>query len=203
MSTAYPDDPTLLAACIAGDRRALDAFVDRFSRLVYFHVNNTLRRLKGRLDVERANDLYQHVFVMLLEDDRRRLRLYRPDRGASVASWIRIITIRAVANALRRDRPTLTLDDDERPIPVADEGADPLEALLTGGTQRWEAHLPGLAEKLSGSDRLLLELIYERKLSAEQIAAALQCKRSHVYVRKNRLVKRLRRHAADAGLVDA
>lgn len=205
MSRTYleADDPTLLAACIEGDRRALDAFVERFSKLVYFHVNNTLRRLKGSLDIERANDLYQQVFVMLLEDDRRRLRLYRPDRGASLATWIRIITIRAVMNALRRERPTLTLDDDERPIPVADEGADPLEALLAGGSQRWEAALPGLTARLSGSDRLLFELIYERKMSAEQIAAALQCRRSHVYVRKNRLIKRLRQHAEAAGLVDA
>jgi len=198
------DDLTLLAACIEGDRRALDAFVARFSRLVYYHVNNTLRRLRGRLDVEQADDLYQHVFVMLLDDDRRRLRLYRPDKGCSVASWIRIITIRAVINSLRREKHTLSLDDDERPIPVADEGADPLAALTEGGSQRWEALLPALAEKLSGSDRLLLAMIYERRMDAESIAAALQIKRNHVYVRKNRLIRRLRRHARSAGyLTDA
>lgn len=199
----FDDDMTLLAGCIEGDRRALDAFVARYSRLVYFHVNNTLRRMRGHLDLERADDMYQHVFVMLLEDDRRRLRLYRPDGGCSLASWIRIITIRAVINTLRRDKRTLSLDDDERPIPVADEGADPFTALVFGGHQRWEAALPGLAEQLSGSDRLLLELIWERRLDASAIAAALQIKRNHVYVRKNRLIKRLRRHAEAAGLIGA
>lgn len=194
------EDTELLAACVAGDRRALDAFVTRYSRLVYFHVNNTLRRLQGRLDVERADDLYQQVFVMLLEDDRRRLRLYDPEKGCSVASWIRIITIRAVINALRGTRAMLSLDDEARPMPLADEDADPFSALTAGGEQRWEAQLPQLAEQLSGSDRLLLELIYHRRMDASAIAAALQIKRAHVYVRKNRLIRRLRRHAEAAGL---
>ncbi len=198
---ADTDELSLLAACIDGERRALDAFVSRYSRLVWFHVNNTLRRLRGRLDTERTDDLYQQVFVTLLEDDRRRLRLYRPDKGCSVASWIRIITIRTVINILRRDRHTVSLDDASRPIAVADEGIDPFTALTAGGDQRWEALLPALAEKLSGSDRLLLELIYTRRLDAAGIAAALQIKRSQVYVRKNRLIRRLRRHAEAAGLL--
>lgn len=195
------DETTLLAACIDGDRRALDAFVSRYSRLVYFHVNNTLRRLRGQLDTELADDLYQQVFVMLLEDDRRRLRLYQPDKGCSVASWIRIITIRAVINVLRRQRRTVSLDDESRPIAVADEGADPFATLTAGGDQRWEALLPVVAAKLSGSDRLLLDLVYTRRLDAAAIAAALQIKRSQVYVRKNRLVRRLRRHAEAEGLL--
>lgn len=197
------DDPTLLADCIAGDRKALDTFVTRFSPVVWFHVNSTLRRMRGRVDEQRAADLYQQVFVALLDDDRRRLRAWRPDGGASVATWIRVITIRTCLTALRRERLTLSLDDDGRPLPMVDDGPDPFEQLLHKEGEARHAQLFVLAEKLSNSDRLLLEMIFRRHMPAKAIAAALQIKPSQVYVRKNRMIRRLRGHAEAAGLVEA
>lgn len=195
------DDAALLASCLDGDRRALDVFVTRFSKVVWFYVGSTLRRLRGQVDPARVEDLYQQVFVTLLDNDLHRLRLWRPDGGASVATWIRIITVRTTLAALKRDRKTVSLDDDG-PIRLIDPEGDPLERLLEKRGAERRSRLFELAEQLSPSDRLLLEMIFERRMGAAAIAAALQLKPSQVYVRKTRMIQRLRGHAEAAGLVD-
>lgn len=196
------DDAALLAACVEGDPRALEVFARRFTRAIYFHIHNTLRRVLGRPDAERAQDIFQTVFTRLLADDRRRLSMYCADRGGSVATWLRTIAIRTTLNAVRRDRPQLTLDDDAAPIALVDTRPDPLDALLERDRLARRAQLSTLAEGLSGSDRLLLDMIYVRKLSAAEIAATLGIKRAQVHVRKSRLLKRLRTRAEAAGLTD-
>lgn len=196
------DDTALLAACVEGDPHALEAFARRFTRVIYFHIHNTLRRVRGKPDAERASDIFQTVFTRLLADDRRRLSMYQADKGGSVATWLRTITIRTTLNALRRDRPQLTLDDDDAPILLVDARPDPLDTLLERDRQARRSQLFNLAEGLSESDRLLLDMIYVRTMSAGAIAATLGIKRSQVHVRKSRLVKRLRTRAEAAGLTD-
>lgn len=196
------DDVTLLAACVDGEPRALDAFVRRFTRAIYFHIHNTLRRRLGQPDVERARDIFQSVFARLLADDRRRLGTYRADKGGSVATWLRTIAIRETLNALRRDRPQLRLDDDEKPIVLVDRRPDPFDTLLEQDRLARRAQLSTLAEGLSETDRLLLDMIYVRKMAAGAIAVTLGIKRSQVHVRKSRLIKRLRDRARSAGLTD-
>lgn len=196
------DDAKLLAACLDGDRRALDAFVTRFSRVVWFYVNSTLRRSKGGLDPHRAEDLHQQVFVALLERDLHRLRLWRPDGGASVATWIRVITVRITLAAMKRDGRTVLFGDGEGPSRLIDPDADPFERLLEKEGEARRAQLFDLAEQLSESDRLLLQMIFVQRMDARAIAAALQIKPSQVYVRKSRMVTRLRRYAEAQGLVD-
>lgn len=196
------DDHALLAGCLDGHRAALAAFVERFARLVHHSVAGTLRRARGEVDRARVEDLCQDVFVALLADDCRRLRLYRGDRGCSPASWIRVIAVRTTLNRLRRDRPTTSLDGERAPRP-ADPGPDPLDVMLARADRdRFDA-LVALAAELSASDRLLLEMYYLRGMKAPAIAAALQVERGVVYVRKNRLLGRLRKAAQAAGMMES
>lgn len=197
------DDETLIAACVEGDRWALDTFVRRFTRAIYFYVNTTLKRVRGTADPHLAEDIYQKVFTSLLADDRRRLAMYDSARGAQVATWLRVITIRITLNAVRRDRRQVTIDDQEAPVVLVDGGPDPFDRMLDKEREARRGQLSNLAEHLSESDRLLLDMIYVQKMSAGAIAAALQIKRPQVHVRKSRLVKRLRRRAEAAGLVEA
>lgn len=198
---ATTPDHALLAGCLDGRRSALAAFVERFARLVHHSVAGTLRRSRGEVDARRIEDLCQDVFVALLADDCRRLRLYRGDRGCSLASWVRVIAVRTTLNRLRRDRPLVSLDGERAPR-LADPGPDPLDVMLARADRdRFEA-LIALAEQLSDRDRLLLEMYYLRGMKAPAIAAALRVDRSVIYVRKNRLLGRLRKAAEAAGMME-
>lgn len=201
MTGAPTDDRAALAACLEGGRAGSAAFVERFAGLVHHFVAATLRRSGGEASPERVEDLCQDVFVALFDDDCRRLRMYRGERGCSVASWVRVITVRHVLNAVRRDRPHASLDDDRAPA-VVDAAPDPLERLLTRADRARFDVLIALAEDLSPGDRLLLEMLYLRGMAAPAISAALQVGRGVIYVRKNRLLARLRKAAAEAGMME-
>lgn len=200
--TAPADDAAVLAACLDGRRDALGVFVERFAGLVHHVVVGTLRRARGEAPRGRVEDLCQDVFVALFADDCRRLRMYRGDRGCSVASWVRVIAARTTLNVLRRDRPETSLDGERAPR-LTDPGPDPLERMLARADRARFDALIALAEQLSPRDRLLLEMIYLRGMRAPAIAAALQVDRGVVYVRKNRLLKRLRKAAEAAGMMES
>lgn len=200
-------DYELLQGCIAGRRQAWNAFVERFTRYVYYLIRLTAKKHATEFGPEETADLHNDLFLALMEDDCRRLRAYRGENGCSVRSWVRIITIRRCLDALRKRRRLVSIDardDDEGPRgPIlVDDGPDPLEAMLVQADAARREQLEDLTAGLSDSDRLLLEMIYVRKMSADAIAAVLRIKKGALYTRKTRLIKRLRKLAVDAGLVD-
>lgn len=197
-------DLEILQACIAGDRRAWQVFVERFTRYVYYLIQLTARRHQAPMSEAQLADLHNDVFLAMLEDDRRRLRAFEGRNGCSVRSWVRIITIRKTVDALRRRRVHLSLDAapeaaDAAPA-LAEPEPDALEQLLARDALAQRERLADLAARLSEQDRLLLELIYVQKLSAEAAAATLRVTRGALYTRKTRLIKRLQALAQDAGL---
>ena len=118
--------------------------------------------------------------------------------------WFRVIAIRRTIDSLRKRRKQVSLDDDanERHSELIDGEADPLDQLIDKEQSARRAQLSELTEQLSSTDRLLLEMIYIRKLGADEIAATLRIKKGAVYTRKTRLIQRLRSHAETAGLVE-
>ena len=201
-------DYELLQGCIAGRRRAWNAFVERFTRYVYYLIRLTAQKHATEFGPEETADLHNDLFLALMEDDCRRLRAYRGENGCSVRSWVRIITIRRCLDALRKRRRLISLDtadgDDDGPRgpTLIDQGPDPLETMLQQADTERRAQLESLTAGLSETDRLLLEMIYVRKMSADAIAAVLRIKKGALYTRKTRLIKRLRKLAVDAGLTD-
>lgn len=198
-----PDDIELLRRCLAGDRHAWTALVDALTRYVYYLIRLTARRHAADLGDEEIADLHNDLFLALFEDDCRRLRAWRGDNGCSLRSWVRVITIRRTIDALRKRRHHLSLDatpDDGPAAPIlADDGPDPLAALIARDTPDPRARLAELTAELGPSDRLLLEMIYLRKMSADAIAGALRINKGALYTRKTRLIKRLRALAEEAG----
>ncbi len=202
---ADPTDAELLAACIDGNRRAWNTFVQRFTRYVYYLVQLTGRRYSASMTEEQVADLHNDVFVSLMEDDCRRLRAFEGKNGCSVRSWIRIITIRKAVDHLRRRRHHISLDADEGETlgaALTEEGPDALDALLAQEAAQRRAQLTTLAEKLNEKDRLLLHLLFDEKLSAEAAAAVLKVSKGALYTRKTRLIQRLREEARRANLLD-
>lgn len=204
------EDRRLLAGCIAGDRRAWNRFVERFSRYVYYLTGRTAARYGAAFTAEELADLHNDVFVALMEDDCRRLRAFEGRNGCSVRSWIRIITVRRALDALRRRRPHVSLDvsrsvsrdGDGGGLELVDPGPDPLAALLMAGDAARRRRVAELFDGLSEADRLLLNVLYEQRLSVEAACALLRIKRGALYTRKTRLLRRLHGLAVSRGLVE-
>ena len=92
----------LVAACIAGDQKSSDAFVRQYSDLVYRTVQYTLLNRNVRFTTMDLEDLHNTVFINLFDRRCRKLRQFKGKNGCSVATWIRVITVRLVLNSIRR-----------------------------------------------------------------------------------------------------
>ena len=87
------DDPTLVAACLAGDRSAFDPIVDRYRRQIY---NVCFRFTGSHAD---ASDLAQDTFI----------RAYRGLRGfrgqSALGTWLYRIAVNVCLNRTASNAP--------------------------------------------------------------------------------------------------
>ena len=107
---AGDDWGVLLGRCGEGDSRAWERVLALVRRL-----SLDLGRWKYRLDREDAEDLAQVVQLRVTQ------RLSQLRDPAAFPAWIRQLTHHAAVDAMRKHRPTLSLDE---PLPAADAGAE-------------------------------------------------------------------------------
>lgn len=150
-----PDDPQLVAACLAGDREAFHTLTLRY----YRPVCGFLLRRTGRPDL--VEDLAQETFLEAYQS------LKNGTRPTQFSGWLFGIAHNRCGKWFRRKRPALFAPDElpERPIPNPTEAHEELEE-----QQQQLARLQdGLAE-LPDEVRKLLQLKHQRGLTCEEIA---------------------------------
>lgn len=188
-------DQDLLRRVLAGESAAREAFVRRFAGIIHQALRQTLRIREVPHTAQDIEDIFHAVFLQLLENDARKLRQYRGEKGCSVASWIRIVTVRCVLNLLRR-RGVDALAFRGRRVPLdavagmETEGDDPAARLEDAEQEKLLAQ--GL-DTLPPREALLLRLHFEHDLGAPEIAEILHTSVSNVYTLKHRALQRLKR----------
>ena len=145
------DDPSLLLLVQKGDEPAMAALFDRYSKIVYSVALRVLR------DPAAAEDVLQEVFMQIWRN---------PDgfiatRG-SLAGWLAVVSRNRSIDALRRRRPTESVDD----IPLASpyDLADEAERSLMMEKARSIIHL------LPVDQRKTLEMAFFDGLTHTEIA---------------------------------
>jgi len=197
------NDLALLTACISGSKEAWDAFVGRFSKLIFFAINKTLRLHNYSLDQDVADDLFNSVFVSLLDNDYKKLRQFEGRDGCSLTSWVRLITINRAIDFLRGCKQHISLDDNsDHKQPLVDRLPDRNtsfeEELDRADTSR---ALKKAIEELPESDRLFMKLFYEKELPPEEIALIMNVSVNTVYSKKNRVREKLQKILIDKGAI--
>jgi RNA polymerase sigma factor (sigma-70 family) len=171
--------PFDLRACLAGDRRAWETFVDRFSRVILAAVARTLRAYAPAA-AEQVHDVTQDVFVRLVARDFRLLRNYDPAR-AGLATWLTIIARSTAIDHLRRRRlQTVPLPEESHREPAAPAPVDD------------KLELP--PKLLSGRQQLVLRMLLEQRMTAKEVAAALGTDAQTIHRTKHRAIEKLREH---------
>ena len=94
------DDSALLASVQSGDDHAMASLFDRYSKLVYSVALRVLR------DPSAAEDVLQEVFMQIW----RNPDSFTAARG-SLGGWLAVVSRNRSIDALRRKRPTDSVDD--------------------------------------------------------------------------------------------
>ena len=183
-------DEALVARCLEHDRDAWAAFVDRFARLIYGVVHETLRRHGVVAEPDLADELFGGVFLALYERNYRKLRQWRG--GCSVASWIRLVTASHAVDHLRRCRPCVPVPPDEAELLVARAGPQPDDdALALLGRVERLTEVRRALTTLGPSDRELLLRLFRDDEAPADIEATMNIRPGALYTRKNRALARL------------
>lgn len=182
-------DLDLLLALLTGDARAWTLFSRRFGGLLFGMVAKTCARSGFWVDADELLDIVQEANLRMIERDFRRLRLYRPDRGSSVSTWVALIATSTAKDYIRRTRsrpaqsgPWEALDG------LTDPDPNPEELVLD---RHERAQLQARLEGLSARDREFLELYLVEALAPEDVAARMGISVNTVYSKKAKLVARL------------
>ena len=71
----------LLNACIQGDKRAWDAFVERYTNLIYHTIHKTRKTYHSDFLYQDLEDIHNSVFLSLMENDYKKLNRYKGGNG--------------------------------------------------------------------------------------------------------------------------
>lgn len=149
--TSAEDDASLLAEVHTGNDRAMATLYDRYSRVVYSVALRVLR------DPASAEDVLQEVFMQIW----RNPDSFTAARG-SLGGWLAIVARNRAIDALRRKRPTASVDD----VALAAPGNFADEAERTTLMDRARA----VIVKLPREQRKTLEMAFFDGLTHSEIA---------------------------------
>jgi RNA polymerase sigma factor (sigma-70 family) len=189
----------LVRRCVSGDSAAWDEFVERYTKLVYYAICQTLRRRRITVEDDLLGEIHNGVFLSLLEDDFRRLRAF--SGRSKLTHWLKVVTVNRTIDFLRRRKHNLRLDEPVNGGPaivdtLVHQGVDPEEAAMRA--QRAQV-LSDAVKTLPEHDQVLLRLLYIEGEPGEVVARILGTTVGAIYTRKSRLRKRLVKLLAPSG----
>lgn len=94
------EERKMLEECVAFNR--CDKIVEQYWNLVYRIVQKIFTLKNAPLVRELIEEVQQEVFFQLLDDNRRRLRMYKDEEGHTLSRWIILIANRTTLNYLRK-----------------------------------------------------------------------------------------------------
>lgn len=190
-----PELPEVLNAALSGDGRAMRSLVGQLRPAVEAEVGATLQRRapwrSGRDPRQERVDMVQEVFLALLSEDARTLRAWRPGRGRSLQSFVRLVARHEVISILRSGRRSPWTED---PTPIEDMSRESSEHLEDQLANLDEARriLEQLKSELGTRSVLLFEALYVEQRSVEDVCSDFQMTREALYAWRSRLRKRTR-----------
>jgi RNA polymerase sigma-70 factor (ECF subfamily) len=187
-SYAELSDLALRDAILRREEGAWLELMRRYRSLIFGCIHKALSKFTAVLASETADEIFSEVCVNLLRDEMKKLRLYDPNRGSKLSSWIGMIAINTAYDHLRACARIPVLDQIDGYPHFVDERPGPLESLLSLERTR---QLYRLAEDLSSRDRHFLDLYFRRELSPKEIARRMQISVKTVYSKRNKIQRRL------------
>ena len=197
------DEQEFIQRCFRQDKAAWDEFVDRYSRLIYNYIYRTFKIKGVSIPSDVVNELFQEIFLSLIKDDFQKLRQFKGKNNASLASWLRIITINFCLDYLKKEtKPSLSLEEDldNEGFSLKDILAD--RRILADGLLNDQERLQFLSEcidSLSSQDKYFLEMHIYQGINLGDLQVNLGISRSAVDMRKSRLIQRLKDCFKDKG----
>lgn len=158
-------DRELIEGCLAGDKKAWDLFVGRFSNLIYWSIQKTLEKSPFGLKKDVRDDVFQEIFRRILEN--RELEKLRETR------YLRhFLVVMATNGALDKIRSLRRLESRDVSLETEyqDSSLDPSARVIT---EERDLAISEILGRLSPKERTCVEWHYMDGKAHQDIAAIL------------------------------
>lgn len=174
------EEQSLINQVILGDPDAIRVFFKNYKKLIYHTIHGFKFIPKSEVD-----DYFNNFFVRLMEDEWRRLTLWRCD--CSLSTYLVTILKNYLKDEGRKNRPE-TLDIDAANIPDTSTIEDMEHKLYIKDLM---AYVDAARGSLSDRDRELINRTFFKNEEPDEISEALNINVNSYYVALHRAQKRL------------
>lgn len=188
------DDLEFIQRCVKGDSQPWNEFLNKYSRLIYNYIYNTLNANSPIPTQEHTEDIFQSILRSLIDDNYKKLKSFKARNGCSLASWLRQVTINFTIDYLRKIRPVVSIDaENEEDLSLQDILPD--DSIAAPERLIFEEKLDTLKEcieKLGKQEKYFLELHINRGLRLVTLKEHFRISRGAIDMQKSRIIDRLR-----------
>jgi RNA polymerase sigma-70 factor (ECF subfamily) len=178
-------DRELLKHVLRSEARGWAELVRRYRALIYRCITKVTLKYAPTLSNADLDEVYADVMMQLVRDDMHKLRIYNPQRGTKLGSWIGMISVNAAYDFLRSAGRRPLLDKVDGAMDVHEDcDRTPLDMLIE--KERW-SHLNEMLSEFTDKDRTFVELYYQKGMEADEIAAEMQISLKTVYSKKHKI----------------
>jgi RNA polymerase sigma factor (sigma-70 family) len=189
------DDLDFVKKCTSADMLAWKEFLQKYSRLIYSYIHNIIR-IKGYIfDASVIEDIFHEIISSLIKDDYRKLKTYQNRNSATLASWLRQVTINFCLTYFRQEKPAMVSLDapNEEGLALSEiipyRSLSAVEQLLQ---KERKENLTDCIERLDLDDKFILELTLKWEFSLGELKDLLGISRGAMDMRHSRIIQRLR-----------
>ena len=189
-TTSTTADLALVQELLDRSDRAWREFHARYGRLVHRCITKVTCRFRRYTTDDDLREIYATFLTQLIANDMYKLRMFAPERGASLTSWIgRLATncahdyVRACRRRTMRERDSVEQSDLERSAPPwIDEEVDSRRLLRV---------VESLLADFPPKDREFVNLYFGEGLEPDEIAERMRISRNTVYSKRHKIQSRL------------
>ena len=178
----------LIDGLLSGSEAAWRHFHVQYDRLIYRCIRKVTHGFAAVVRSEDEREIYANLIVQLLSNDKRKLRSFDPSRGSRLGTWLGLLATHAAYDylrSLRREVPRVPLTEAEC---ARCDGESPFEQVERKERSRMVRDLLG---QLSAKDRQFVKLYFNRGMSPEAVADAMNISVKTVYSKKHKIQTRL------------
>jgi len=193
----FSDEKTLLKRCLNQDKKAWDIFVEKYNRIIYNAIIRTLKKHSFPTENQVVDDLFQTVFLSLLESNCKKLRQF--EWKCKLSSWIHIIAARTTIDFLNKQTRQVSLNGDteeEKSIKKKTSNGRPNPGEMVEQKEERKI-LEQLIDMLNPKERLFIELYYDKDLSSSEVSKIMNIEPNYMYLIKNRVREKMKEMVKD------
>jgi RNA polymerase sigma-70 factor (ECF subfamily) len=178
----------LLNRLFAHDEGAWREFCRRYDRLIWRCITKVTARFGNVLAPEDVREVYANFLVVLMANDMHKLRMFKPEKGNRLGTWIGLLAINSAWDYLR----TVARQPTGDPLAIAEERPSPVPDPFEQVARREDCNrVEKLLRTFSSRDRTFVTLYFLDGRSPEEIADEMGISVKTVYSKKHKIQSRL------------